>query len=486
LNFKILIVALVGIFAVMLLGSPSFVSASHFEKLFSEDNSEFPMINDGRKKIKLLTFMEKVAQNAPECRNKSGYNSPNCEDKSRYQLVVYEYWTGGKLLEGGQLSGYGSPLHCVCGIGPGCDKITQTYYEELEESRYDESRTLIVNSMQNTQTSTYVKDKGSSQQFHAGLTVVGKIGASAETETGDTKISAEKSVTATAEVGYDWEEHEQETWTEESTSEEYYREEFENQITQGKVVTQGMQSEIEYGTPVYKDRNIWWDRPQKHVELKYDLWEPILFNPLNPDQLDTTVKEGAHEFSGVKLGDKTDYYVGHDLPGNQFYAHTTAIQHLPLEFTKGHFESIHWPPCGGDVTGDYIPKFDQHDEKVTKLVAFYRPSDSNAQVIVAEAEVDPTTEKTVYFAVEGATVTMQVPSFNVAKGESACPTSESSGKSDEYGSVFFYLVPQGDKTSDKDPTNIDLYLKPDLLITGDGVEASPPGGRFGDTRANER
>jgi len=415
---------------------PQLANGDHYEELFSSTGA-LHEIWDGKYRLKHLTYMDSIVKESPLCNVDPEHSSLYCEDKSRYQVAVYERW---------KRTDVGNARQLPCGAS---EKITTLDFTEVTQQTIEEKSSRLQETMQRE--SSYVKDKGWSQDFHVGATATAKKGGSTSASTGGdddtlkTETKAEAGISATVELGYNWEEHEQETWKERSFDETIT--EFQNHITNNHQIktTQGI--EIEY-TPSKSDNEVlWWDREQQHVIVKYDLWTPQTNRVLNT----LTIEGGNSTYSAI------------DLSGPHSYVHSTSALDLPTDISKPNRISKTWE-CGNS---EFSPTFEDHEPYKKSLIAHFRPSENNAQIIVTDYGVYPWDpiglQKPIMLAVQGAKVKVEVPSFSTSQGNSACPQATSEAFTDEFGSASFYFLSPSD-LNELSPSQVPT---PDFSWSGD-------------------
>ena len=86
MDFKIPVIAF-GILTVLLVSGPSLAFGTHDDHVW-DDQYVLQPFDDGKAKIKKLTFPSHIAKNSPDCIG----SSPECEKEALYQITGYEYW----------------------------------------------------------------------------------------------------------------------------------------------------------------------------------------------------------------------------------------------------------------------------------------------------------------------------------------------------------------------------------------------------------
>jgi len=207
--------------------------------------------------------------------------------------------------------------------------------------------------------------------------------------------------------------------------------------------------------------------------VKYDLWTPV--RKISGDGIDDPTKVMRETLtytlnmspdSNIIARYDAQIFKAYDLPGDQYYIHTTEIQDYPTQEFYIDWYEIPWVCGSGPILEDHDPI----QEPKNALHVFLKPTKNHANIIVTDYE---------FFPVKDATVKLGIPSFPLTKGADACTRIDRTAKTDSLGSAYFYLESVG--TSDPYVFDgINVNSKPDGLVAmfpgnGDFTDLVSPG-----------
>jgi len=382
------IALLVTISLFLLVFVPNLTFATH-EDDFWVGTYTPPLFNDGKNLVSTVSFIEPIVGDSPECEKKGRgdpFASLECQEKSFYQITSFEFW---KIIDSIPTQS------CVTYT------TTSTKTKEINETNENEFNKKIG--------STIRKDQGSSTEVsegHKASTGVkaqyGGISAYANYEFNYNKVEKHDSRltdTRTQEI---------ESRTLKTTS--ISLTESDTAVTSYNLETKAMKYNLQ----------------QRWLKVKYDLWTPVMGagESIKP-AIENIVKGG--DFARY---DDVLYFKAYDLPGNQYYIHTTYEVEYPTEITAPNKLETAWD-CEGTTGGRMITPHENPPEPQKGLNVIMRPTQNHANIIVIDQDFKP---------VPNADITLGVPSFPLNFNEpKACTSKESTTRTDQYGSAYFYL-----------------------------------------------
>jgi len=204
------------------------------------------------------------------------------------------------------------------------------------------------------------------------------------------------------------------------------------------------------------------------VHLSCPAGSNLIFDQCIPTE--TPLRTVEKEYRGAH------YYKAYDLPGDQYYIHTTYTEKYPTKETKPRVHLTAWD-C--NTNKRIVEDHPDLPEPINALNVIMRPTKHHANIIVIDNE---------YIPVAGAIVKLGIPSFPLTSTQTdACTSIGKDGRTDIYGSAYFYLGSE-EKAGTYVYDGINEESKPDGLVAmfpgnGDFTDLVSPdrveGGRHG-------
>ncbi len=387
---KLEIILLIGIPLISLIIVPNLAFGTHDEKLWLPGQT-FPPPNDGNPIMDAVSFPIPIVNKSPECTNKGKYNSPDCQKVSRYQITSFNNWE--------TLGSVNLDTRCT-----ETARLQEVSKETVTKGKDESFLTQTQNTFEATWEvhadvkTTHTYESPEMYDAVAG-TYTGQVEASIGGSYGQTDTTMNN---------------------------------FEHQTSTSFT----LQTEEETTQELIKDasnKNIKWGQVQKFVQLKYDVWRPISV----PDDDQTLFPRGADPSEKVirttlEFPDKTVIrdaliYKAHDLPGSQYFVHTTYLLDAPTTLVTENFAQTGWY-CDPVADGDNFDKrrIQQHvnpDYQKTYPKIHFKPEKHNWQILVTDDK---------YVPISDATVKLGIHSFPIKSGGGVCTSTDGEAKTDKW------------------------------------------------------